>query len=174
MNTVDKQQIEGWLGLKLFHSRPLVSEQSQELGHSVILIHLEHVKGNTGRENVSSLLIAERQIRTFVLVGCERLLRWISYTCSDISMSTSSFLMPIQTRFPLSCCAMLARSLSVKLPNSYQENKERWGLWILTSKWTQWMDIPFAYFKAVQVCVHEYELKGWTIMDYLSYSSTCL
>lgn len=47
-------------------------------------------------------------------------------TCSDISMSTSSFLMPIQTRFPLSCCAMLARSLSVKLPRSC-ERKQRAG-----------------------------------------------
>lgn len=28
--------------------------------------------------------------------------------------------MPIQTRFPFSCCAMLARSLSVKLPSSYR------------------------------------------------------
>lgn len=31
--------------------------------------------------------------------------------------------MPIHTRFPLSWCAMLARSLSVKLPNSYKDNK---------------------------------------------------
>lgn len=52
------------------------------------------------------------------------LLCCVSCTCSDISMSTRSFLMPIQTRFPLSCCAMLARSLSVKLPSSYKDNKD--------------------------------------------------
>lgn len=45
---------------------------------------------------------------------------WGFFTCSDISMSTRSFLMPIQTRFPFSCWAMLARSLSVKLPSSYR------------------------------------------------------
>ena len=44
---------------------------------------------------------------------------WPFSTCRDISMSPSSFLMPIQTRFPLSCWAMLARSLSVKLPSSW-------------------------------------------------------
>lgn len=45
---------------------------------------------------------------------------WGFFTCSDISMSTRSFLMPIQTLFPFSCWAMLARSLSVKLPSSYR------------------------------------------------------
>lgn len=58
--------------------------------------------------------------------GKRGLRRWPHRTWSDISMSTSSFLMPIQTRLPLSCCAMLARSLSVKLPSSCEsKGKER-------------------------------------------------
>lgn len=54
---------------------------------------------------------------------------WDSCTCSDISMSTMSFLMPIQTRFPLSCCAMLARSLFEKLPSSYKDIRRVNTIW---------------------------------------------
>lgn len=87
-------------------------------------------------------------------------------TCSDISMSTRSFLMPIQTLFPLSWCAMLARSLSVKLPSSYggktkgdgdfhycfqdpptkTQNKERAPLKTF-NLWT--MFIPLTFFQSI-------------------------
>lgn len=89
-------------------------------------------------------------------------------TCSDISMSTRSFLMPIQTLFPLSWCAMLARSLSVKLPSSYggktkgdgdfhycfqdpptkTQNKERAPLKTF-NLWT--MFIPLTFFQSINI-----------------------
>lgn len=45
-------------------------------------------------------------------------------TCNDISISISSFLIPIQTDFPLTFCAMVLRSLSLKLPRSWKRKKE--------------------------------------------------
>lgn len=46
-----------------------------------------------------------------------------SRTCKDISISISSFLIPIQTGFPLTFCAMVLRSLSLKLPRSWGRKK---------------------------------------------------
>lgn len=67
------------IGVKWLYSRPLVSEQRQELAHSVILVHLETVKGSTGRERLNSLLTAETKSRTqlghlswWFMSGCHR------------------------------------------------------------------------------------------------------
>lgn len=51
---------------------------------------------------------------------CDRLL-----TCTDISISMSSFLMPIHRFWPSTALAMLARSTSWKLPSSCGEKTRR-------------------------------------------------
>lgn len=51
-------------GVERLYSRPLVSEQRQELGHSVILVHLETAKEIKGRGRVSGPSTVEAKNRT--------------------------------------------------------------------------------------------------------------
>lgn len=153
------------IGVKLLYSRPLVSEQSQELGHSVILIHLEQVKGNTGRENMSSLLIAERKIRTFILVVC--------FAETPIPAVTS--------RWAPAASWCQSRLASLWAAAQCWPALYLWSFPTATKKWRKVgiMNTTFkmkAYiwdFKAAQVCAWIWALEnGWTIMNNLSHSST--
>lgn len=57
-------KVKRLIGAKRLYSRPLVSEQRQELGHSVVLVHLEmEKKENSGRGTLNSLLTAETNRR---------------------------------------------------------------------------------------------------------------
>lgn len=51
-------------GVERLYSRPLVSEQRQELGHSVILVHLETAEESKGRGRVSGPSTVEAKNRT--------------------------------------------------------------------------------------------------------------
>lgn len=52
------------IGVERLYSRPLVSEQRQELGHSVILVHLETAEESKGRGRVSGPSTVEAKNRT--------------------------------------------------------------------------------------------------------------